>query len=68
MVACFLATVRSWITFGFQNGKKQATDIMRAAYSAGVNFFDTAEVCDFVAHFSSSDMQTNVYQNPNEPS
>jgi len=34
----------SWITFGEQAGEEQCTEIMKAAYDAGVNFFDNAEV------------------------
>eukprot|EP00037_Helgoeca_nana_P007702 m.69968 g.69968 ORF g.69968 m.69968 type:complete len:468 (+) comp18452_c0_seq1:40-1443(+) len=33
----------SWITFSYQLGKGPATDLMRAAFTAGINFFDTAE-------------------------
>lgn len=33
----------SWVTFGEQAGEKEAQECMQAAYSAGVNFFDTAE-------------------------
>jgi len=34
----------SWITFGTQIGKDMAKELMVAAYDAGVNFFDNAEV------------------------
>jgi voltage-dependent potassium channel beta subunit len=34
----------SWVTFGAQLDEAKATTCMRAAYDAGVNFFDTAEV------------------------
>ena len=34
----------SWVTFGSQIGEDIAYDCMMAAYEAGVNFFDTAEV------------------------
>ncbi len=34
----------SWITFGTQIGEDTATDLMKTAYDAGVNFFDNAEV------------------------
>ncbi len=34
----------SWLTFGKQINKKIAQDCMYAAYDAGVNFFDNAEV------------------------
>ena len=34
----------SWITFGGQYGEDLAYDCMKAAYDAGVNFFDNAEV------------------------
>lgn len=34
----------SWVTFGNQVGDKTATDCMKMAYDAGVNFFDNAEV------------------------
>lgn len=33
----------SWITFGNQVGDKVATDCMKIAYDAGINFFDNAE-------------------------
>lgn len=33
----------SWVTFGDQVDKRVATDCMKAAYDAGVNFFDNAE-------------------------
>jgi voltage-dependent potassium channel beta subunit len=33
----------SWVTFGAQVGEEVAGQCMRAAYDAGVNFFDTAE-------------------------
>ena len=34
----------SWVTFHNQSDVKAATEIMAAAYDAGVNFFDNAEV------------------------
>jgi voltage-dependent potassium channel beta subunit len=34
----------SWVTFHNQAGVKSAVDMMSAAYDAGVNFFDNAEV------------------------
>jgi voltage-dependent potassium channel beta subunit len=34
----------SWVTFSFQLDEKPAAKIMKAAYDAGVNFFDNAEV------------------------
>jgi voltage-dependent potassium channel beta subunit len=34
----------SWITFGTQIGEDVAFDCMKAAYDAGVNFFDNAEL------------------------
>ena len=34
----------SWVTFGIQMGEAQALECMAAAYAAGVNFFDNAEV------------------------
>ena len=34
----------SWVTFSNQVGVKDAVDCMSAAYDAGVNFFDNAEV------------------------
>ena len=34
----------SWVTFHNQAGVKSAVDMMAAAYDAGVNFFDNAEV------------------------
>jgi len=34
----------SWVTFGNQMGEDLATECMAAAYEAGVNFFDNAEV------------------------
>jgi len=33
----------SWVTFSFQLGLDEATDIMNLAYEKGVNFFDNAE-------------------------
>ncbi len=33
----------SWVTFHSQSGVDDAVEIMRAAYDAGVNFFDNAE-------------------------
>jgi len=34
----------SWVTFGHQFGNEVAHECMQAAYDAGVNFFDNAEV------------------------
>jgi voltage-dependent potassium channel beta subunit len=34
----------AWVTFGQQIGEEVASECMRAAYEAGVNFFDNAEV------------------------
>jgi voltage-dependent potassium channel beta subunit len=34
----------SWVTFSFQLDLSAATEIMKVAYDAGVNFFDNAEV------------------------
>jgi len=34
----------SWVTFHTQMGEKTATECMKVAYDAGVNFFDNAEV------------------------
>jgi voltage-dependent potassium channel beta subunit len=34
----------SWVTFGSQMGEELAGECMAAAYAAGVNFFDNAEV------------------------
>lgn len=34
----------AWVTFGTQFGVDEALEIMSAAYDAGVNFFDNAEV------------------------
>ena len=34
----------SWVTFGTQMGVPEARRCMEAAYEAGVNFFDNAEV------------------------
>ncbi|KAJ3058977.1 hypothetical protein HK102_010218, partial [Quaeritorhiza haematococci] len=33
-----------WVTYGGQVGVDTTKDCMKAAYEAGVNFFDTAEV------------------------
>ncbi|MGF1449800.1 MAG: potassium channel beta subunit family protein [Opitutales bacterium] len=33
----------AWVTFGQQIGEEVATELMKAAYDAGVNFFDNAE-------------------------
>jgi voltage-dependent potassium channel beta subunit len=33
----------AWVTYGTQVGVKEAREIMKAAYDAGVNFFDNAE-------------------------
>ena len=34
----------SWVTYGNQMGHERARECMAAAYDAGVNFFDNAEV------------------------
>lgn len=34
----------SWVTFHTQVGDKDAIEVMAAAYDAGVNFFDNAEI------------------------
>lgn len=34
----------SWVTFGAQVDEKTASDLIHAAYDAGVNFFDNADV------------------------
>ena len=34
----------AWVTFAQQYGEEMAFDCMKAAYDAGVNFFDNAEV------------------------
>ena len=34
----------SWVTFSYQLDQRAATDMMAAAYDAGINFFDNAEV------------------------
>ena len=34
----------AWVTFGSQVGEDVAHECMQAAYDAGVNFFDNAEV------------------------
>ena len=34
----------AWVTFGDQHGEDVALETMKAAYEAGVNFFDNAEV------------------------
>src|SRR5512135_3289165 len=36
-------SVGAWVTYGGQVGEDVAYDCMRAAYDAGVNFFDNAE-------------------------
>ena len=33
----------SWVTFSFQLGQSEATEILKLAYDSGVNFFDNAE-------------------------
>jgi aryl-alcohol dehydrogenase-like predicted oxidoreductase len=33
----------AWVTYGGQVGEQVALDCMKAAYEAGVNFFDNAE-------------------------
>ena len=47
----------SWVTFGGQLGEAQARECMAAAYDAGVNFFDNAEV---YAHGQSEIVMGNV--------
>ena len=37
----------SWVTFHTQTGVDDAVEMMAAAYDAGVNFFDNAEVYAF---------------------
>jgi len=39
-----LLSFGSWVTFGDQHGEDIAVETMKAAYDAGVNFFDNAEV------------------------
>jgi voltage-dependent potassium channel beta subunit len=39
-----LLSFGSWVTYGNQTDESAAVDIMAAAYDAGVNFFDNAEV------------------------
>lgn len=39
-----LLSFGSWVTFGDQHGEDIAMETMKAAYDAGVNFFDNAEV------------------------
>jgi voltage-dependent potassium channel beta subunit len=39
-----LLSFGSWVTYGNQSDEAAATEIMAAAYDAGVNFFDNAEV------------------------
>ena len=34
----------SWVTFSFQLAEESAAKIMKAAYDAGINFFDNAEI------------------------
>jgi voltage-dependent potassium channel beta subunit len=34
----------SWVTFGYQVDERAASELMKTAYDAGVNFFDNAEV------------------------
>ncbi len=39
-----LLSLGSWVTFSYQMGDDDASECMSAAYDAGVNFFDNAEV------------------------
>ena len=43
-VTVSVLSVGSWVTFGHQRGVEHAVECMGAAYEAGVNFFDNAEV------------------------
>jgi len=47
----------SWITFGEQIDLEMATDCMKVAYEAGVNFFDNAEA---YAHGKSETIMGNI--------
>ena len=47
----------SWITFGEQIDQEMATDCMKVAYEAGVNFFDNAEA---YAHGKSETIMGNI--------
>ena len=49
----------SWVTFGSQIGEDIAHDCMKAAYDAGVNFFDNAEV---YADGQSETLMGNVFK------
>ena len=50
----------SWVTFGGQVGEDVAGDCMRAAYDAGINFFDGAEA---YAHGEAETGMGNVLAN-----
>jgi voltage-dependent potassium channel beta subunit len=50
----------SWVTFGDQVNEAVATDCMKIAYDAGVNFFDNAEV---YSAGQSETMMGNIIQN-----
>ena len=41
-VSCL--SLGGWITYGSQSDLQTTFDCMKAAYDAGINFFDTAEV------------------------
>lgn len=47
----------SWVTFGDQIGEDVAFECMKAAYSAGINFFDNAEA---YAHGQAEVMMGNI--------
>ncbi|MCB8979316.1 MAG: aldo/keto reductase [Ardenticatenaceae bacterium] len=49
----------SWVTFSTQADVDLAADMMKAAYDAGVNFFDNAEV---YAHGKSEEIMGKVFQ------
>lgn len=49
----------AWVTFGQQYGEDMAYDCMKAAYDAGVNFFDNAEA---YAHGQAEVVMGNVIQ------
>lgn len=52
----------AWVTYGGQVGEKVANDCMTAAYDAGVNFFDNAEV---YAHGNAEIVMGNVIRKQN---
>ena len=47
----------SWVTFGDQIGEDVASECMKAAYDAGINFFDSAEA---YAHGQAEVMMGNI--------